>query len=242
MKLLAFAKGFIVILFRKIWCRSHCEVRSPVSGSRSNGKKWSRGQSLPMLDNSKNPNHPKSWKKSFSKILKSIMPTIWWEMRLFQSHKISTLNQTSTLGSNLLPASVCSRYIATSVARDQYVSCYYQPYRTKGPKSPWPWYSSTPTSKGFHRNFKIYKVSKVSLSAVISGPIFYIASAGHALFWTLGASSFITLIHAVFRYQVKLRWKFEKLNSEPFTHLPGFLNSNRKDNGSRKDVRIYSEF
>ena len=32
---------------------------------------------------------------------------------------------------------------------------------------------------------------QVSLSAVISGPIFYIASAGHALFWTLGASSFI---------------------------------------------------
>ena len=40
-----------------------------------------------------------------------------------------------------------------------------------------------------------------ALSAAVSGPIFYIASAGHALFWTLGASSFIIFVHAVFRHQ-----------------------------------------
>jgi len=40
-----------------------------------------------------------------------------------------------------------------------------------------------------------------ALSAVISGPVFYMAHAGHALFWTLGASSFIIFAHAIFRYQ-----------------------------------------
>jgi len=40
-----------------------------------------------------------------------------------------------------------------------------------------------------------------ALSSVISGPLFFLASAGHALFWTLGASSFVIAIHALSRYQ-----------------------------------------